>query len=319
LSNEGLVLDIDDDYKNLAKSFEKWIKSLEGTSVIVNAFQNDLDELFSEVSCFQRKLEYDIKITDDYAKKTTYYKRLTNRIQNTLNLLTSNQTVVKIPGIAIPYVDFLDPKAPKEVSTKGVIPTLRDASECLVRHEFQAIAKARLLSFAAYYTFKTAKLDIEEIKADLRLVNWLTISSFDSKIRLKNNLSSQDFKGVVISLDQAELNLKEAYLHEEHRKDCIHQCRDALEHFIATARINITNEGTENKFSFDLEKLMEIGMLDEETKTLTNGVYSFCSSDKGSHKFRNEKVSIDDCLEAMQETHLILEILLKRYLLIKKV
>ncbi len=319
MSNEGLVLDLDNDYKQLAKSFEEWLHSLEDKSIVINTFQNSLHKLFSEALTFQRKLEYDLKITDDYAKKTDYYKRLRDKMQCTLKVLTSNQTVARIPWIAIPYVNYLDSAAPKEIQTKGVIPTLKDAIECLFKHDFQAIQKAQLLSFIAYYTFNTSRLDVEEIKADLRLVNWLTISSFDSKIRLKNNLSSQDFKGVVISLDQAELNLKEAYLHEEHRKDCIHQCRDALEHFVATARINIAKEGTENKFSFDLKKLMEIGMLDEETKTLTNGVYSFCSSDKGSHKFRNEKVSIDDCLEAMQETYLILEILLGRYLLIKKV
>jgi hypothetical protein len=318
LSNEGLVLDIDNDYQQLAKSFEQWLHCLEDTSFVINTFQNKLDNLFSEALSFQRKLEYDIKITDDYAKKTNYYKRLRDKMQRTLNLLTSNQTVVRIPWIAIPYVDYLDPAAPKEVQTKGVIPTLREANECLLRHDFQAFEKARLLSFIGYYTFTTAKLDVQEMIADLRLVNWLTTYSFDRKTTLKNNLSSKDFKGVVISLDQAELNLKEAYLHEEHRKDCIHQCRDALEHFVATARMNLAGEATENKFSLDLRKLVEIGMLDEETKTLANGVYCFCSSDKGSHKFRNEKVAIDDCLETMQETYLILEILMGRYLLTKK-
>jgi hypothetical protein len=42
-------------------------------------------------------------------------------------------------------------------------------------------------------------------------------------------------------------------------------------------------------------------------------------SDKGSHKFHNEKIAIDDCLEAMRETYLIIEILLGRYLLMKTV
>jgi hypothetical protein len=51
---------------------------------------------------------------------------------------------------------------------------------------------------------------------------------------------------------------------------------------------------------------------------LVQGVYAFCSTDKGSHKFRPAEVTVADAEEVIQETYSLTEILLRLYLSLDK-
>ena len=230
--------------------------------------------------------------------------------------LESEKEVQKISRFTVPFVQPFELKGKSElVPVVGIVPILKFAHSSLLSGEWDKSAK---VSSVGYVAFKSLSLDLPELEADMRLVGWLTAVPSEKKIAFRNKLSVNGFQDVVVSLEQAESNFEEGLNHEGHCKDCINHCRDAIENFVATVRVKVADNRTENVFRKDNQKLADIGLYDEETRRLAQGVYSFCSSDKGKHKFKASKITLDDCVEAMQETYLLLEILLRNYLAFEK-
>jgi hypothetical protein len=103
----------------------------------------------------------------------------------------------------------------------------------------------------------------------------------------------------------------------EHFRDVVSRCRDAVEIFIASTREKETGEKTERHFASDLGKLVKLEIFDKATGRLAQGNYSFLSL-KGSHKYDAKKVTIYDAETALGTTYSLIEMLLKKYLDLKK-
>ena len=94
-------------------------------------------------------------------------------------------------------------------------------------------------------------------------------------------------------------------------KISVSRCRDALEIFIASVREQETGEKTDKHFATDLGKLAKLGVFDEASQKLAQGLYSFLSL-KGSHKYDSKKVEIYDAETSLKETYAIIEMLLEK-------
>jgi hypothetical protein len=90
-----------------------------------------------------------------------------------------------------------------------------------------------------------------------------------------------------------------------------------VEIFVAFIRERETGEKTDKHFATDLGKIVKIEVFDEAIQRLAQGVYSFLSI-KGSHKYDAEKVTIYDAETSLNETYSLLEMLLQKYLELKK-
>jgi hypothetical protein len=313
-SIENRVLDLEEEYNRVKADFEKYVYSLRQSPNSNIAYEEELQKLLKAVVGFQRRVEYDLELAYKDAKEKKYYPRLSKIGSNILEKLNSEKEVQKISKYMIPYVDWL--QEPSEAfKVGGVVPYLKNAFNYLISSYWD---KSKFLCSVVYAAFRTISVDLPEFEADMRLVGWLTTFPSDKKMDLKNKLSTNGFQEVIVSLEQAESNFEDGTNHEGHRRDCINHCRDAIENFVATVRVSVADKKTDNKFSLDNQKLVDIGLYDEETGRLARGVYAFCSSDKGKHKFKAPKITVDDCIEAMQETYLLLEILLRNYLAFEK-
>jgi hypothetical protein len=192
---------------------------------------------------------------------------------------------------------------------KGVIPHLR-SSHSLFLHNVEAYTTE---CFCAYFGFRSLRSSLIELEEELRLVGALTTYPIERKIELKKELVMNGFEEVAVSLEEAESNVE-----AEHFKDCVSRCRDAIEMFVASVREKETGQKTDKHFATDLAKIVNIGIFDEGTQKLAQGVYSFTSL-KGSHKYDTSKVTIYDAETALKESYSLLEMLVKRYLELLKV
>ena len=110
---------------------------------------------------------------------------------------------------------------------------------------------------------------------------------------------------MLLALKRPETNVE-----DEHFRDCVSRCRDAVEIFISLIKEKETGEKTEKHFASDLSKIVKHEIFDDAIKRLAHGVYSFLSL-KGSHKYDEKKVTVHDAETALQQTYSLLEMLLK--------
>jgi len=156
--------------------------------------------------------------------------------------------------------------------------------------------------------FRRIRSVMYQILEDARLIYALRIYPIEEKIALKSQLSDYGFVEVVKCLDEAEDNL--AMRKPEHLKDCIDRSREALEK-TAAGILNAENKKPSGYFSTDMGTLSGLGIVDKETKRLTEASYSFLS-EVGAHG-RAGEVTLGDAHYAMKETYMRIDILLKKY------
>ncbi len=257
---------------------------------------------------FQHKVEEDYDFVEKIAEKTKYAKRIEKHSQAILTKLTSETGIGKanVP----PGYDFLKP--PIQIDTFGVVPTLKGASKVLsgagTWENFTIVCQV------AWEVFKSLEVNLIEFEEEMRHIGVLTIFPIEKKNAIKTKLSSNGFGEVVVSFEQAESSLIDGINNEGNRKNCISRSRDAIECLVATLREKVTGENTVRSFHKDNSRLMDTGFYTNHTMQLVQGVYAFCSTDKGSHKFRPAEITVADAEEVMQETYSLTEILLRLYI-----
>jgi len=304
-SIESMVSEIEEDYHRILKSFESYVDPTEGYYRFKKISENELLKLLRDVMNFQRKLEYFIEFTIRLSKNTEYTKRLREIADKLLNKL-SNVKEIDTVGFwhyqsAGSYQD--------EFNIVGVIPELKQSHKDFLHNNETS---SRRSCYCAYFGFKSLSSNLIEMEEELRLIGALTTYPIEKKTRLKHQLVINDFEEVAVSLEEAESNVE-----SEHFKDSVSRCRDAVEILIAFVREQETGEKTERHFATDLAKIVKIGVFDEGTQKLAQGIYSFLSL-KGSHKYDAKKVTVYDAETALKETYSLIEMLLKKYLDLKK-
>jgi hypothetical protein len=167
--------------------------------------------------------------------------------------------------------------------------------------------ESRRCCYKAYFGFKLLRSKLIEMEEELRLIGALNAYPIEKKIKLKERLVKENFEEVAISLEEAETNVE-----NEHFKDCVGRCRDAVEIFTSLIKEKELGEKTELHFNTDFIKIVNYGIYDEATQRLAQGVYSFLSL-KGSHKYNEKKVTVYDTETALLETYSLLDMLLQKY------
>lgn len=302
-SIESLISTIEEDYHRILEAFEGHLTK-EGYYRFEAISETDLLKLLREVMNFQRKIEYTVDFTIKLIKKDQYTKRLEEIAGELIKKLTTDEKIESTK-----FWQSADYRAPYNVDVRGIIPELRSSHSQLMHIEE---AECRQSCYRAYFGFKSLHADLIELEEELRLIGALTTYPIEKKISLKHQLVLSDFEEVAVSLEEAESNVE-----PEHFKDCVSRCRDAIEIFVALIREKETGEKTEKHFATDLGKIVKIEVFDDSIQRLAQGVYSFMSI-KGSHKYDASKVTVYDAETALGETYSLLEMLLRRYLELKK-
>lgn len=297
-SIESMVSEIEEDYHRILHSLETKVKTDDPTCLFEKVSEEYMVKRLRDVMKLQRKIESSVESVKGLAKHTKFAKRMTEVADSLLGKLSEKNEIDSKKFLLIGQVGTL------KMSAIGVIPSLTEAHNSYVRHETTMF---RRYCYLAYFVLKLAMPTLIELEEEFRLIGALTTYPINKKIRLKHSLIINDFEGVAVSLEEAESNVE-----TEHFKDCVSRCRDAVEIFIALVREKETGDKTEKRFSADLGKILKIGVFDEATGKLAQGVYSFLSL-KGSHKYDVKKVLIYDAETALKESYSLLEMLLKRY------
>lgn len=304
-SIESMISEIEGDYDSILKSFEKNMSSYERHYRFDEISEDELLTLTRSVMKFQRKLEHFLASIDKLAKETGYKERLKKITGLLFMKLSSEEKLGTIEFWKLEdNPDYLEIR-----DLNGVITELKRSHRNFLHRETKNYRRS---CFCAYFGLKSVKMSLIEVEEELRLIGALTTHPIKKQIMLKNQLVVNGFEEVAVSLEEAESNVE-----AEHFKDCLSRCRDAVEIFVASIREKETGEKTERHFATDLGKTVKIGIFDVATQRLAQGVYSFLSV-KGSHKYDAKKVSVYDAETSLKETYSLLEMLLKRYLDLRK-
>lgn len=306
-SIENLILELEDDYNRVTANFESLFNAVRVISASGNP-EDELQKTLRSVIGFQHKVEEDLDFVEKLAEKTKYPKRVESYAQDIITKLNSQKIVDKVK--VYPDFDYLGETG--TANAYGVILSLKFASNRLSAGDWKNL---RILCQVAAEVVKSLRINLIEFEMEMRHIGVLTIFPIEKKVALKSRLLTNGFEEVVVSLEQAESCLTDGISNEGNRKNCISRSRDAIECFVATIRENVTKEKSEKHFYTDNTRLMKFGLYNNQMMQLIQGVYAFCSTDKGSHKFGPQEITVVDAEEAMQETYSLIEILLRHYLL----
>jgi len=295
-----MISEIEEDYERVLSELQDGLTPQDKGYRFKPISEDEILALLRDVMSFQRKIEQVLASVTRIAGQTGYLKRLEETAKDLLTKLTTDK------GIDI--VDFIVYSYLQKEEVKGIIPHLK-SSHLLFLHNDEAY---RRKCYCAYFGFKSLRSSLIELEEELRLISALTTYPIEKKTKLKQELVMNGFEEVAVSLEEAESNAG-----DEHFKDCVSRCRDAIEYFVASMREKETGEKTDKHFAIDLAKIVNMGIFDESVQKLTQGVYSFTSL-KGSHKYDATKVTVFDAETAMKEAYSIIEMLTKKYLQWKK-
>jgi uncharacterized protein (UPF0332 family) len=299
-----MVSEIEEDYQAIIREFEKYVVPRKYDPYgyherIDYGFKEEISEqdllsLIRHTNSFQRKIELTRDMAQRLLAKTNHPQRIVTIGNNVIDRLCNEKNSYE----TITYYCHV------KYVVKGVIPLLKEAHKQFLEDENSEYS--RRTCYSSYRGFKLVNSQLIEFQEELRLISALTTYPIGKRTLLKNQLVINNFEEAAVSLEEAESNLE-----SEHFKDSVSRCRDAIEIFIASIRKNETGEETEKHFSTDLGKIAKIGVFDEATQKLTQGVYSFLSL-KGSHKYDDNKVEIYDAETSLKETYSLIEMLLNK-------
>lgn len=326
-SIESTILELAEDYDQIINGFEKKVDPEDEKHMFKEVSESEILSFLRGAMKFQRKIEYVLEQVEKSMKafpephrggpkgeiivsEEEYARMLNVNIEEAKRRLQPTRRLNKI-GSRIIDVLTTDKRVDdhtfyynKLYIVRGTITNLKNAIENL-RHNHTT--KARRYCYCAYFAFKKIIVDLIEMTEELRLIAAMTAFPIEKKLEIKDKLISEKFEGVVESLEEAESNVI-----ENHLRDCISRCRDAVEIFIAKSREQITGEETEKKFTRDLSKLVENKVVDDSEQRLIKGVYSFLSL-KGSHKYDESKISANDAELALDSIYSTIGMLLRKH------
>jgi hypothetical protein len=290
---------LEEDYKALKNEFVTLLRFLIDHQSYQSITENReaIFDLLRKVMKFQRSLEQNMYTIEQLTlKNSDVLSRLKLATDGIIKKLITEETIVTVPVYNLSLGTYI------KHDCTGVIPALKRATR-----NNKGLDDSKSECDRAQYVFSDLFPEIMDVQEDLNLIMSLFIVPNEKKLELKNQLLTVGFQGVTESLEEAESNLESG-----HRKDCISRYRDAIEFFVARIGEKETNSATSKKFSIDLHKLVAIGIIDDEIRQIIQASYSYTSM-KGSHKYTDKTLSLDDCSLAQEETYSSIDILLRQY------
>jgi hypothetical protein len=157
----------------------------------------------------------------------------------------------------------------------------------------------------AYSILLRTRSDMYQVLEDVRLTYSLRLYPIEEKMALKSVLTDYGFTEITKCLEEAERNLA-----EKHSKECVDRCREALDKTPPSMLVYI---GKKPSFYFatDLGTLAGLGVLDKESKKLTEATFAYLS-EVGPHG-RAGEVSPQDAHWAMKEVYIRIDVLLNKF------
>jgi hypothetical protein len=296
-STENMISEIELDYQSIIKSFEGYVNVKDEYYKFNVISEDELLEYIRRIMKFQRTIENTLTLATNI-EVSNNSQRLKTITKNIINILYSGQEHNSV-SFSRPYSYSFD-----KYAVRGVLHHLKDAHNYLLHNEY---GNSRRACYLAYFGFKILRPLLIEMEEELRQISALIVYPIDKKLQLNDQLITDNFKEVVVSLEEAESNVVES-----HNRDCVSRCRDAVEVFVWLLKQKETGKKTEKHFSTDLGTVVSLGICDDSVKRLVQGVYSFLSL-KGSHKYDEKKVTVYDVEIALQQTYSLIELLLQKY------
>jgi hypothetical protein len=157
----------------------------------------------------------------------------------------------------------------------------------------------------AYSLLVTVRSDMYQVLEDVRLIYSLRLYPIEEKMALKSMLTDYGFTEITKCLEEAERNLA-----EKHGKECVDRCREALDK-TPSSMLTYLKKTPSLYFATDLGTLAGLGIIDRETKKLTEATFSYLS-EAGPHG-RVGDVSPQDAHWATKEVYNRIDVLLNKF------
>ncbi len=241
------------------------------------------------------------KMLHDMALHPTYYRGKPNSVAEALKKVLSLQRMLEllyedVRKLEDEKTEFYVERCDYNVTKIGEI----------IRKANGICAKIDADNFSdAFRLFKLIRSLMYQIIEDVRLIYALKLYPIQEKMALKSLLTDLGFLEVTKCLDEAETNFA-----EKHLKDAIDRAREALEKTV-TSILSAIGKKPSGYFSTDVGTLSSLGIIDKETKKLTEATYSYLS-EAGAHG-RIGDLTSGDAHYALKETYMRIDILLKKY------
>jgi len=304
-SVETIISEIEDEFLKLVRRFG----ILRGKRIVQ---ESDGLELFKMVVGFQRRLEYHKESVLVFSGRP-YFQRTMNQFEALINYFSTKDKLRKLtlsykedayvievavtPGYRTAYIDTME----------GVI---HEAKELLKRiRSGTQTAISRSVSLIYDFLNEDVRTGLIELYGDLHLLASLVIFPIEEKLKLKDQLATEEFKKVVEFLEIAEQNYS---LTPPHLKDTLSNCRNALEEMV-TLLLEKIDLKPARRFSMDVGALSKSGLLDVDTKKVVLSIWSYLSM-KGSHSYvKIDGKSISDVDFGLEQTYRMISQLLTKY------
>lgn len=135
------------------------------------------------------------------------------------------------------------------------------------------------------------------------------LSLIEVRLKVKDQLIEQRFKEVANFLEMAEENYA---LTPPHFKDTLANCRNALDDMIMIL-VEKIGLAPVHRFAQDVDTLVKKGIIDEDTKKVIYGVWSYLSN-KGAHPYSTiDEKSIAEVDFGLEQTYSTISQLLTKY------
>jgi hypothetical protein len=157
----------------------------------------------------------------------------------------------------------------------------------------------------AYTWLVRIRSNMYEVLEDVRLIYSLRLYPIEEKMALKSTLTDFGFIEVTKCLEEAEGNLA-----EKHNKECVDRCREALDKLSSSMLVYIGRKPSYH-FAADTGTLAGLGVIEKETKKLTEATFSYLS-EAGPHG-RAGELNPQDAHWATKEVYNRIDVLMNKF------
>ena len=177
-SIEKMLSELDNDYSQLKDDFEKY-RILLASNTWSNPYKEELDKLLGKVMIFRNRIIYSRDFAEKLAHGTDLAGKLTSLTKTIIDKLESEKIVEKIPNTI--FSDFLRWYTnPQEVGIYGIVTMLKKGLGYLMHVDWKNF---KIMCEASEFAFDNLNVNLQELKAQLRLIDWESQPVIDFSVK----------------------------------------------------------------------------------------------------------------------------------------